>query len=107
MVTVAEKSVLPCRLAEMGQHVGSHLLDVLFVREKGFKREIKLLSMLIFVKSNFWKVRHDSLHTVFTGTIQLIFVKSNFWKVRHDSLQTVYRYNTADLCQIQLLEGEA
>ena len=82
VVTVAEKSVLPCRLAEMGQHVGSHLLDVLFVREKGFKREIKLLSMLIFVKSNFWKVRHDSLHTV-------------------------YRYNTADLCQIQLLEGEA
>ena len=41
----------------MGQHVGSHLLDVLFVREKGFKREIKLLSMLIFIKSNFWKVR--------------------------------------------------
>ena len=35
-------------------------------------------------------------YTQFTGTIQLIFVKSNFWKVRHDSLQTVYRYNTAD-----------
>ncbi|KAK7492878.1 hypothetical protein BaRGS_00015825 [Batillaria attramentaria] len=43
------------KLAEMGQHVGSHLLDVLFLREKGFKREIKLLSMLIFIKSNFWK----------------------------------------------------
>ena len=49
----------------MGQHVGSHLLDVLFVREKGFKREIKLLSMLIFIKSNFWKVRHYSLHTIY------------------------------------------
>ena len=69
VVTVAEKSVLPCRLAEMGQHVGSHLLDILFVREKGFKREIKLLSMLIFIKSNFWKVRHYSLHTIYSYNI--------------------------------------
>ncbi|XP_046344691.1 trafficking protein particle complex subunit 5-like [Haliotis cracherodii] len=43
------------KLAELGQHVGSHLLDVLFLREKGFKREIKLLQMLIFIKSNVWK----------------------------------------------------
>ncbi|KAJ8305470.1 hypothetical protein KUTeg_016015 [Tegillarca granosa] len=43
------------KLAEMGQHVGSHLLDLLFVREKGYKREIKLLNMLLFIKNSFWK----------------------------------------------------
>ncbi|KAL3869420.1 hypothetical protein ACJMK2_042108 [Sinanodonta woodiana] len=43
------------KLAELGQHVGSHLLDVLFVREKGYKREIKLLNMLLFIKGNFWR----------------------------------------------------
>ncbi|KAK6179159.1 trafficking protein particle complex subunit 5 [Patella vulgata] len=43
------------RLSEMGQHVGSHLLDVLLLREKGYKRELKLLNMLLFIKSNLWK----------------------------------------------------
>ncbi|KAL5016570.1 hypothetical protein ScPMuIL_006159 [Solemya velum] len=46
---------LQTKLSEMGQHVGSHLLDVLFLREKGYKREIKLLNMLLFIKSSFWK----------------------------------------------------
>ncbi|XP_041359501.1 trafficking protein particle complex subunit 5-like [Gigantopelta aegis] len=46
---------LQTKLAEMGQHVGSHLLDVLFLREKGYKREVKLLTMLLFIKSNMWK----------------------------------------------------
>lgn len=45
-----------CRLSELGYHVGSHLLDLFFLREKGYKREIKLLNMLLFVKSNLWKV---------------------------------------------------
>lgn len=49
---------LHCRLAEMGYSVGSHLLDALFVREKGYKREIKLLQMLLFVKTAVWKVRN-------------------------------------------------
>ncbi|XP_064606621.1 trafficking protein particle complex subunit 5-like [Liolophura sinensis] len=43
------------KLAEMGHHVGSRVLDVMFVREKGFKRETKLLNMLLFIKSNLWK----------------------------------------------------
>jgi len=45
-----------CRLADLGQHVGTRILDVLVVRERGFKRETKLLQILIFVKSTLWKV---------------------------------------------------
>ena len=44
------------RLSEMGQHVGVRMLDLLTVREKAGKREIKLLQMLIFIKSTVWKV---------------------------------------------------
>ena len=45
-----------CRLSEMGQHVGIRMVDLLVLRERGFKREIKLLSVLIFIKANLWKV---------------------------------------------------
>lgn len=48
-------SELQTKLSELGQHVGSHMLDLLFVREKGYKRETKLLNMLLFIKNNFWK----------------------------------------------------
>jgi len=43
------------KLAEMGYHVGLRILDTLVVRENGFKRETKLLRILMFVKSNMWK----------------------------------------------------
>lgn len=46
---------LQTRLSDMGQHVGVRILELLFLREKNFKREIKLLNMLLFVKSNVWK----------------------------------------------------
>ncbi|GAA6069679.1 trafficking protein particle complex subunit 5 [Tachysurus ichikawai] len=38
------------RLADMGQGVGSSLLDVLVIREKNSKRETKVLNILLFVK---------------------------------------------------------
>lgn len=41
----------------MGYHVGQRMVDVLFVREKNFKRETKLINILLFVKTNLWKVR--------------------------------------------------
>lgn len=44
------------RLSEIGQDVGTRLLDLYFVRERNSKREIKLLNMLLFVKSTLWKV---------------------------------------------------
>jgi hypothetical protein len=44
------------RLSDLGQEVGTKLIDLHFVREKNSKREIKLLNMLLFIKSTFWKV---------------------------------------------------
>ncbi|XP_063241722.1 trafficking protein particle complex subunit 5 [Bacillus rossius redtenbacheri] len=46
---------LQIKLAEMGQEVGMKFIDLLFVRERNCKREIKLLNMLLFVKSTLWK----------------------------------------------------
>lgn len=39
----------------MGKNVGVKLIDLYFVRERNCKREIKLLNMLLFVKSTLWK----------------------------------------------------
>lgn len=39
----------------MGAEVGHRITDLLVVREKSGKREIKLLNALLFVKSTLWK----------------------------------------------------
>lgn len=44
------------RLHEMGRSVGLKIIDLYFVRERNCKREIKLLNMLMFVKTTLWKV---------------------------------------------------
>jgi hypothetical protein len=46
---------LQAKLADMGHQVGTRILDLLVLRERGFKRETKLLQILIFVKSTLWK----------------------------------------------------
>ncbi|XP_060525262.1 trafficking protein particle complex subunit 5 [Cylas formicarius] len=46
---------LQIRLHELGRKVGLKLIDLYFVRERSGKRETKLLSILLFVKSTFWK----------------------------------------------------
>ncbi|XP_077981505.1 trafficking protein particle complex subunit 5-like [Glandiceps talaboti] len=46
---------LQTKLSELGQHVGFRMLDLLFLREKNFKRETKLLNMLLFIKTTLWK----------------------------------------------------
>ena len=51
------KSYLVNRLSDLGQQVGSRVLDVLVLREKGMKREVRVLNILLFIKSVFWKVR--------------------------------------------------
>eukprot|EP00112_Aurelia_sp_Birch-Aquarium-sp1_P006538 Seg172.12 transcript_id=Seg172.12/GoldUCD/mRNA.D3Y31 product="Trafficking protein particle complex subunit 5" protein_id=Seg172.12/GoldUCD/D3Y31 len=52
VLTVTE---LQDKLALLGQHVGRRVSDVHVLREKGFKREIKLIRMLMFITSNLWK----------------------------------------------------
>ncbi|XP_015927883.1 trafficking protein particle complex subunit 5 isoform X1 [Parasteatoda tepidariorum] len=46
---------LQTKLSEMGYHVGQRMVDTLFVRERNFKRETKLLNILIFIKTTLWK----------------------------------------------------
>ena len=48
-------SYVVTRLAEIGAEVGHRITDLLVVREKGGKREIKLLNVLLFIKSTVWK----------------------------------------------------
>lgn len=43
------------KLCEMGQEVGIKLIDLYYMREKNGKREIKLLNMLLFIKTTLWK----------------------------------------------------
>lgn len=56
LVEAEIKINFPCRLHDLGQNVGTKLIDLYFVRERNGKREIKLLNILLFVKSTFWKV---------------------------------------------------
>eukprot|EP00794_Sanderia_malayensis_P007759 gene7759-8603_t len=48
-------SELQEKLADLGQHVGRRIADIHVLREKGFKREVKLIRMLMFLTSNIWK----------------------------------------------------
>ncbi|XP_013788437.1 trafficking protein particle complex subunit 5-like [Limulus polyphemus] len=43
------------KLSDLGYHVGQRMVDLLFVRERNFKRETKLLNMLVFIKSVMWR----------------------------------------------------
>ncbi|CAI4229631.1 unnamed protein product [Auanema sp. JU1783] len=43
------------KLASYGKNVGVRLLDVITLRERGYKRETKHLGMLMFIKSTVWK----------------------------------------------------
>ncbi|RWS09037.1 trafficking protein particle complex subunit 5-like protein [Dinothrombium tinctorium] len=42
------------KLAEMGAHVGQRIIDAMFIREKNFKREIRLINMLLMIKTKVW-----------------------------------------------------
>lgn len=40
----------------MGKQVGLKTIDLIVLREKNYKREVKLLNILLFIKSTVWKV---------------------------------------------------
>jgi hypothetical protein len=46
---------LQTKLAELGQEVGIRMLDILAVRERGSRRETRLLNILLFIKGPLWK----------------------------------------------------
>ncbi|KAK8741793.1 hypothetical protein OTU49_002402 [Cherax quadricarinatus] len=43
------------KLSELGERVGVRMVELLFVRERNYKRETKLLNILLFVKGTLWK----------------------------------------------------
>jgi len=52
---VASVNELHNKLSELGQSVGVRMVDLLFVRERNYKRETKMLQILLFVKGTLWK----------------------------------------------------
>jgi len=48
-------SELHSKLSDMGKQVGIKVIDLIVLREKNYKREIKLLNMLLFIRSTVWK----------------------------------------------------
>ncbi|KRX46221.1 Trafficking protein particle complex subunit 5 [Trichinella nativa] len=48
-------SELQTKLASYGKIVGSKLVDLIFFRDKGYKREVKLLGILLFIKTTLFK----------------------------------------------------
>ena len=46
---------LQTKLSELGYHVGQRMVDIMFVRERNYKRETKLINILIFIKNHLWK----------------------------------------------------
>ena len=47
-------SELQSKLAEIGYNVGQRVVEVMLIREKNFRREIRLISMLIFIRNKVW-----------------------------------------------------
>jgi hypothetical protein len=39
----------------MGSHVGQRIVDIHYVRDRSFKRETRLINVLLFVKTTVWK----------------------------------------------------
>ncbi|XP_066014880.1 trafficking protein particle complex subunit 5-like [Pocillopora verrucosa] len=69
---------LQTKLSELGQQVGSRVLDVLVLREKGLKREVRVLNILLFIKSVLWKVtlfvastKSSSMYNMYSNMIIL------------------------------------
>ncbi|XP_076066228.1 trafficking protein particle complex subunit 31 isoform X2 [Oratosquilla oratoria] len=52
---VSSVNELHNKLSELGQRVGVRMVEILFVRERNYKRETKLLNILLFVKETLWK----------------------------------------------------
>lgn len=42
------------KLSEIGYNVGQRVVDLMLIREKNFKRETRLINMLIFIRSKVW-----------------------------------------------------
>jgi len=48
-------SELQEKLASFGETIGIRIIDTLTIRERGYRRDMKLLNVLMFIRSNVWK----------------------------------------------------
>ncbi|CAH8595250.1 unnamed protein product [Schistosoma bovis] len=55
MRNVSSMDLVQKRLSDFGKFVGERMIDVVYLRDKSTKRDIRLYNALIFLKSNFWK----------------------------------------------------
>jgi len=46
---------LQTRLAEAGKHIGYRIVDLILIREKNFRRETRVVNMLMFLKTVIWR----------------------------------------------------
>lgn len=46
---------LQVRLQDAGKHIGYRIVDLITNRDKNFRRETKIINMLMFIKTVFWK----------------------------------------------------
>lgn len=46
---------LQTRLAESGKHIGYRIVDLIVTRDKNFRRETRVINMLMFIKTVFWR----------------------------------------------------
>ena len=52
---VSTVNELQDKLAGFGEQIGIKLFDTLTIRERGFRRDTRLLNVLMFIRSNLWK----------------------------------------------------
>lgn len=45
---------LQTRLANAGAHIGTRIVDLIINRDRKYKRETRLLKILVFIQKNFW-----------------------------------------------------
>ena len=49
-------SELQSKLSEIGYNVGQRIVDLMLIREKNFKRETRLITMLLFIRNKVWSM---------------------------------------------------
>jgi hypothetical protein len=46
---------LQARLTDAGRHIGYRIIDLIVNREKNYRRETRIINMLMFIKTVFWR----------------------------------------------------
>lgn len=50
---------LQSRLWQAGKHIGYRIVDLIVIRDKNYRREIKIINILMFIKTVLWRTLFD------------------------------------------------